>query len=212
MKKQVFVLLLRVFEVFITSLALLVQFGVFQGKFALPGLLYYTVQSNIAVLVIFILLLAFSIKHRRELSSPSLTRLSCLGAIWITVTMLVYWTMLVPFIEAKIAFSFQNVVLHTVTPILMLVEYIFLGIRGAVRKTDPFLGLLLPFCYFVFTIIAGFGNLATYSYMEGGEVTRFPYFFLDWDKSGARVPVYVLALFIAILGLGFLARRLNRKA
>jgi hypothetical protein len=68
--------------------------------------------------------------------------------------------------------------------------------------------LSFPFAYLLFSLIVGFGNIFTYQY-AGGETTRFPYFFMDYDKVGLWMIVYILVLFAFFFGVAYLARIYN---
>ncbi|MCH4201473.1 MAG: Pr6Pr family membrane protein [Bacilli bacterium] len=211
-KKQI-ILIVRFAEVIISWLGIIISLGIFEGKLRGNMLLYYTNQSNIICAVVFTALLIYTLKHYRQdnyQSSPSLTRITFLAAIWITVTMLVYWVMLVPYIAPNVAYNFLNIVVHAIVPILMIGEYLFFSLKGSVTKSDLLLSLSFPFIYLVFSFIVGFGNIFTYQY-SGGETTRFPYFFMDYDKVGLWMIAYILALFAFFFGIAYLARIYNIK-
>ncbi|MCH3976543.1 MAG: Pr6Pr family membrane protein [Bacilli bacterium] len=213
MTKKQMVLIVRFIEVIVSWLGIIISLGIFKGKVYGNMLLYYTNQSNIICAIVFTLLLFYTLKHYREenyQSSPALTRITFLSAIWITVTMLVYWTMLVPYIVSSVAFNVLNIIVHAVVPILMIGEFLFLSIKGAVTKLDLLLSLSFPFAYLLFSLIVGFGNIFTYQY-AGGETTRFPYFFMDYDKVGLWMIVYILVLFAFFFGVAYLARIYNTK-
>jgi hypothetical protein len=189
--------------------------GVLRGAPSWTILLYYTTQSNILVLAMLGALLvrtAIAIKRGGSGGGSSFfERLSAIVTLSITVTFLVYWIMLAPamkpapgnllsFSHPEYLLSFTNLQVHGVTPLLMIFDYFVFAERGKMKKHDPWLFAIVPYAYAVQSSILGFSGAVTY---YGG---RFPYFFLDFDASGAFVFVYLAVFTLFFLGLAFLLR------
>jgi hypothetical protein len=173
-------------------------------------LLYYTTQSNILVLAMLgalIVRTAAAIKRGGAAGGASFfERLSAIVTLSIFVTFMLYWTMLAPLMAGTpFLFSFANLQVHGVTPLLMIFDYLVFTERGKMKKQDPWLFAIVPYAYAVQSTILGFSGAVTY---YGG---RFPYFFLDFDASGAFVFVYLAVFTLFFLGLAFLLRWYDRR-
>ncbi|MDR2091036.1 MAG: hypothetical protein LBP62_05230 [Clostridiales bacterium] len=198
------------------------------GTFSPFLLLYYTTQSNILVLVYFAVVIiktAIDIKKYGKTGSSSyFERLSAAFMIAISVTMLVFWTLLVPsaFVMrdgsgdltagAPSLFSFSNLQVHLITPLLMIADYIMFSARGKLKKNDPFLFTLIPIAYLIQTTIIGFTSGITYGVDPiTNKVLHFPYFFIDYYISGPMVAVYVAVIAAFFVGVSYGILYLDRK-
>ena len=99
----------------------------------------------------------------------------------------------------------SDIVLHDVTPPLMLATWVLAAPRHAASWTDPFGMLVFPGLFLATTLVAG-------AYGEG-----YPYDFLDVSKIGlGRVLVVALAFLFVFLvlgwGIGIAARRLSVRS
>jgi hypothetical protein len=92
--------------------------------------------------------------------------------------------------------------LHLITPLMMLLDWLFFDAKGAMRSWEPVVWLLWPFAYLVVTLI-----LAPISPIreENGHYVKYPYGFIDVDTLGAgRVVIYVVVLLILFVILGYI--------
>jgi hypothetical protein len=186
-------------------------------------LLYYTNQSNILVIAFFGVLVyktAVDLKNKGKTGDSSyFERLSAAIMIAISVTMLVFWVLLVPASfsmmdaasESSFSFfSFANLQLHLFTPLLMIADYILFTKRGKLQKYDPFLFTLIPIAYFIQATILGFSGVIYRADPVNGDA-RFPYFFIDYDQSGGMVAVYVLVIAAFFIGVSYGILYLDKK-
>jgi len=138
----------------------------------------------------------------------------------ITVTMLIYLVVLVP---ARFAdgdsdiFSLTDNLIHIITPLLVIVDWLIFVPKGAFRWVDPLLWTLIPYAYLVWAFVYG---------ALGGEFTpgqKYPYPFMDVDVLGVGgVAQWIVALTLALIVVGLvfvvidrtlaaLARRIARR-
>lgn len=192
--------------------------GAFGGRFSGASLMFYTVQSNILVLLMFgLLIFKTSVTLKNEGADGSagfFPRLSMICSIDILLTFGVYWIMLVPQQFAMTdggmnLWSFSNLAVHGITPLLMLADYIFFTESGHLKVKDIFLCAVYPLFYVVLSTIAGFSGYVYFN-SDNGPV-RFPYFFIDYDQQGGLVAVYIIALLAVFFLLGFLLYLLDKK-
>ncbi|MDR0905472.1 MAG: Pr6Pr family membrane protein [Oscillospiraceae bacterium] len=217
-KNRVFALALRAVGVVVSISGILATMWTPRG-FAVGALLYYTLLSNIAVTAYFVAtsaLTARALKRDGLRGSPSFfPKTSMVLAVDILLTMMVYWLMLAPTfftMGSNISiFSYGNVVAHTVTPLLMIFDYLLLNERGAIKAKHSFLVLLFPFAYVVFAVILEAAGYVFYVDVATGRAVHAPYYFLDIERSGFMVVVYLLVILVFLLIFGYLCYLLDRK-
>jgi hypothetical protein len=172
--------------------------GIFSGKFNVSVLLYYTTQSNVLCLVWFGFLLARSLS---DMTSQGKTgscsyneRFSAMVTISITVTMVIFWVMLAPTMDAEALWIFSSLQPHLFTPLLMIVDYILFTNPGKLTRRDPLYFALVPLSYWLQATILGLSGVIYRTDETTGVAIRFPYFFIDYDQSGWMVAVYVVGI------------------
>ncbi|MDR1410491.1 MAG: Pr6Pr family membrane protein [Oscillospiraceae bacterium] len=182
--------------------------GVFDGRFSASALLYYTMQSNVLCLVWFGVLLTRSlsdIKTRGKMGSGSYNeRFSALVTLSITVTMVIFWIMLAPIMDAKSLWSFMSLQPHLFTPLLMIVDYILFTTPGKLTRRDPLYSALVPLGYWLQATVLGLSGVVYRTDEVTGIAVRFPYFFIDYDQSGWMVAVYVAVITLCFFGVAWL--------
>jgi hypothetical protein len=130
-------------------------------------------------------------------------RLSAVITLAITVTMLIFWGLLAPYIGGMMdLLAYSNLQLHTFTPLFMIFDHFFFAHPGRMKRQDPWLFALIPFTYFIQATILGFSGVR-YG-ISGTGSSRFPYFFIDFDLLGARVFLYVAAITVFFVGFAYL--------
>ncbi|PTY40730.1 Pr6Pr family membrane protein [Brachyspira hampsonii] len=175
-------------------------FAVFHGffydnlKLDIETAYYFTYQSNILVIVYFILDILNIIK-KKETFYP---RFKGAVTMSITVTFLVYHFLLSPTADKYIGFAYiRNVIVHYIVPVMTIFDYIIFDKKGIYKVIDPILWLIIPILYFMFILIrARVGS----PFSDG---SYYPYFFIDIDKYGFKTVlrnVFFITLFFAILG------------
>jgi hypothetical protein len=98
--------------------------------------------------------------------------------------------------------SFDNLGVHLLCPLFMIADYIMFSEPGKLKKYDPFIFTAVPMGYFLQATILGLSGV-NYS-QEAGEILHFPYFFVDYYKTGGWVAMYAVVICAAYIGLGFL--------
>ncbi len=161
-------------------------------------LCYFTMQSNIFVVALFGLLAFLTLKqiikdgkHGEICHIPTWLQLAII--YFIQITFIVYATMLSNTIFSMAsAMAFANILLHYIVPIMALVDWLLFMPHGTVKIKHAACWLTYPACYVVFAFIrAPLGK-------PFGDGSRYPYFFMDYDKLGLNI-IWVCAIFF----LGF---------
>ena len=114
------------------------------------------------------------------------------------VTFLIYHFVLAPYINAdmtNVAGGYGNIWVHYITPLWFFFDYLIFDTKGATRITDPFLYMIFPLYYLLFSNIRAV-NGELYEY--GTFISQFPYPFLDYAVLG----IYGVSAAIIIFTLG----------
>ena len=133
---------------------------------------YFTIQSNILVAVVALTLMLDPERDGR------VWRVLRIEAVFgITVTGIVYSTLLHGVVEFHGAAAVTNVLLHFVAPILAVVGWLVFGPRPRIEENTLILSLIWPVLYVIYTLA------------HGAASHWYPYPFIDVTKLG-----YVTAL------------------
>ncbi|MGN7948941.1 Pr6Pr family membrane protein [Microbacterium sp. 22215] len=175
-------------------------------------LLFYTMVSNLLCLVWMILLIVRTARDLRQTGPRGTSTPSARGSgavmMAITVTMLIYLVVLVPtrFADGDSdIFSLTDNLIHIITPLLVIVDWLVFVPKGSFRWIDPLLWTLIPYAYLVWAFV--YGSL-------GGEFTpgqKYPYPFMDVDALGVGgVAQWVVALTLALVVVGLVFVAIDR--
>ncbi|NUT96647.1 MAG: Pr6Pr family membrane protein [Saccharothrix sp.] len=179
--------------------------GVTTGRF--PGLgarlftlfCYFTIQSNVLVLVTSALLAV-----RPDRPSTAFRTLRLDGVLAIAVTGLVFHTVLKGLHELTGAAAFADFLLHTVSPVLCVVGWLAFGPRGAITGRVIGWSVVFPLAWLAFTLV------------RGAVIDWYPYPFVDVTALGyGRVLVNCTGVAVLFLGLAagalWVDRLMSRK-
>jgi hypothetical protein len=213
---RLFAFFFRVAAALFSIFMVLTTTGIFKGHLSFTSFLFYTTLSNAIVAVMFFVLATktlLEIKKSGKTGSCSFyPRISACATVTITVTLIVFWSILVWFLEPKIAMKFESFGQHLIVPFLMIFDYFFFTERGKLKKYDPLFFLVIPFAYMVLVTIVAFGGFV-YPIMEPGRTSgrRFPYFFLDFFELGFVAAIYVVGIMAFFLALNYLLYWFDKK-
>jgi hypothetical protein len=161
---------------------------------------YFTIQSNILVAVVYLILVL------KKDKSSFLLIIKNQATLAIILTGLVYNLMLRPYLDG-IDYnpnSLSDLLVHTITPILVLTDFIVFTKNGLMTILEPLYYLIFPLIYWIFTIVyvalGGNFNFDT-------EESNYPYFFLNFEKFGIG---YFLLVLVFIIIIGYLLFFLNK--
>ena len=175
--------------------------GVFDGKYNVGFLGWYTNLSNIMVLIYFICQL-FGVKCS--------TFVSLSVTLAITMTFLIYHFLLHP--EAKKAYkegtlgwsiySVNNLSLHYFCPILTIIYWLVFIDKTDLRYFHGIAWLIIPALYILYTHIRVEFNIIIDA--ESKEVYPYPFMNVrDFGLKRVTINILVLMMFFIVLGLLF---------
>lgn len=179
------------------------------------GLLYYTIQSNLWVFLltaIYLVLSVVSLFTGSAISARGLEIARFAVLVGITLTFLVFWILLAPWMEKDYLLSLNNWLVHTLVPLLFIADFFLFNRIAPLGKLEALWSVAMPLAYFVFSLAHAALNPA-HSFENG---SRYPYFFLDLDKfgwfsirKGLGVFWWTLIITALTLGLGYFFRYLQ---
>lgn len=166
--------------------------------------LYFTVQSNIFIILMALITLideVVSIFTKKSFMNQVLLYIKFSATIAITITFIVFFTMLAPLLGPDYLLSFNNFSLHAIVPIIAIVDFIIFDTRINLSYPKSLFGCIPPLCYMIFVYV---GVPLKFQY---GENVKFPYFFLDYEtngfffEKGLGIIFWIFVLLIGISGL-----------
>ncbi len=161
------------------------------------GFKAFTMQTNLIVTIWLTLAIIWHNKPEslQKIEGP----LKGAFTMYITITFVVFAILLSPFYQPTGFAAFSNLVLHYITPIAFIIDWILTEIKIKYKWNYLFYWIWYPLCYIVFAIIHG---IFTGSYL---------YYFLDISALGIFGFVSISVLIIFGLALGSLYIAINRK-
>lgn len=172
--------------------------------------LAFTIQSNIWIALICMVFLLTGLIIKKHAIPEWLHILKFMFTVSILLTYLVFAVLLTPFMHWSYLISLSNILLHTITAILALADFLLDSYVYATKKrTLVTTGLIMPFLYSIFFFI----------YYEITNQMPVPYFFLDFKKYGwfnigqqGISVIYWMAVLCAVLVLtGYVILWLKEK-
>ena len=221
-KGKRFALVYRIAALLFSIAGVLSMLGLFRGEPRPRLLMYYTLQSNILVIVFFAALTvrtAIGLREKNHRHAGYFSRIEMVCTIDILLTLAVYWVLLAPtifsMVEGYSLWTFGNLAVHGITPLLCLADYIMFTQPRHLKYKDVYFVLIFPFAYLAGTTVAG---LLGYVYMissADGNPMRFPYFFCDFDRLGVFALVYIVVMAVLFLllshGFYFIDSKIRKK-
>ena len=182
-------------------------------------LYYFTGQSNIWIgITCLVLAIMLTVKHatKKDFVKNYMYTLKFVFTISITITGLVFCTLLAPFAAGEInAWSFSSLLTHVFTPILAIIDFFVDDFAYIFSKKHLFFSTLPPLLYMIFSMILSLFNV------DFGRGLAYPYFFLNikspegfFGFSGQRPFVmgtfyWLLFMLGLILGIAFLYTKIH---
>ena len=194
--------------------SLIILFGItgifatiYQGQFMISfkSFLYYTIQSNLLVIFITAVFLYFHyleyIKGRIVINNNWLLAKFAI-AVAITITFLVFFTLLAPTLPASYLLSFDNFSVHLIVPVLAIIDFFIFDYKIEFGKLKQLIALAMPLYYLIFVLLSAF------SVDFNGEIV--PYFFelrkkrMAVGKNEMGVIFWIIILSLCMVMLAYL--------
>ena len=169
---------------------------------------FFTVQSNIFIIAMAFLFLGHEIIcliNKKETVNQVMLQIKFVATVAITITFLVFFTMLAPLMGVDYLLSFKNFSLHAIVPILAIIDFIVFDTDINLSYPKSLIATIAPISYVFFVYAIGVPLKLQYA-----ENLYFPYFFLNYEQNGFffekgfGVIPWVIVLLTAICGLSLL--------
>jgi len=219
-----FALVFRVAALIIAVTGFLSMMGVFGGGWNFSVLAFYTLQSNVLVIVLFVMLVTRTVGGLREGGNRDangnggahvgginggvgyFARFEMVCSINIMLTFLVYWVLLAPRVFMMVddfpIWTYANLAVHGFTPLLCLIDYFLFTRPGHLKYRDVYYVCIFPLVYLIGTSIAGLLGYVFFISADDGLPIRFPYFFYDFDRIGMLAFAYIGGLVVFLVAVG----------
>ena len=142
---------------------------------------FFTVQSNIFIIAMALIFLVNEIVvlvTNKGFINQTLRHIKYVATVAITVTFLVFFTMLAPLMGVDYLLSFNNFSLHAIVPILAIIDFIIFDTDINLTYPNSLLATIAPISYVIFVYVGVIFKL------QYGENLYYPYFFLDFETNG----------------------------
>ena len=169
---------------------------------------FFTVQSNIFIMLMALIFLINEVVvliTNKSFVNQTLLHIKYVATVAITVTFLVFFTMLAQLMGVDYLLSFKNFSLHAIVPILAIVDFFLFDKDIKLTYKSSLLATISPICYVIFVYIGAIFKL------EYSENLHYPYFFLNIDTNGflfekgtMGIIPWIIILLGFIIGLGCL--------
>lgn len=176
---------------------------------------FYTMQSNIFILVFYIGYFIARAFNQNIEKSKAYHVLKGAAVMIIMLTFIVYTVSLQPndfFMDVKTSssniFRFSNIFVHFLTPIMVFLDYVLFDEKGYYKKCYAFIWIIFPALYPVYVYIySHFGG----RFFSVGGSQKYAYFFLDIDKIGViGVFSYIMIFAACYLAISLLVIKIDK--
>ncbi len=196
----------KVIIAFFAFTGLILQTGLYRGDFDYSIFRMFTNISNLFCGIYFIIcasVIAYD-KNRSGGDSP-LPWLKGICTMSITLTGIIAAAIIAYEFDPHTPSGISTVILHIITPILIMADWLIFDTKGRYKSYGPYLWLCAPYAYFFYIMISA-------QFMDKADELRFPYPFLDYESLG--FPLFALAILTMTafyVFIGYLCLMIDRK-
>jgi hypothetical protein len=208
-RNKAFVLGYRIAALVVITAGLMDIVGVFAGNINWYIFFAYTIQSNVLVWLMFVVLIAKTATAPRHSEVAAAGRfgfypvVSFAVSIAILITMLIFWAILAPMSwSSGSLLTFSNLAVHLVCPLLMLGDRVMFYGKGVMRKREVLSIAVFPYIYIAQSFTLGLTRAVYFEPLRIESYYIYP--FLDFDAHGYWVFLYIALLTVFFLGIGYL--------
>lgn len=191
---------------FFAFTGIILQVGLTEGNFDLRIFRMFTNISNLMCGLYFILAAAvIALDKGRDGGSSPFPTFKGVCTMAITLTGIVAAAIVKSEFNAHTPAGIATVLLHIVTPVLIMADWLLFDTKGRWKITTPLFWMILPYLYFAFIMISA-------RLMEKDDFMRFPYPFLNYEQMGIPALILVLAIMTFFYtGISYLCIMIDRK-
>ena len=197
------------------------SFGIFDdiANFRWDFYVHFTSISNYFCIAVMVMALIQTIKKKEDDYVSAHPVLKFVGMLGILLTFLVFNIMLAGAEgrNPQLNWRIGSLTFHVVLPIMYVAHWVLFYERKKVKWTFPLLSILFPLAYVIFIFIqaAILGFDTSILIPNSTTPLIYPYFFLNIETQGPKVIIWILALLVGFVALGYgffgLDKLLKRK-
>ena len=174
---------------------------------------YYTLQINIFCLAIIFLFLVADILGINYREGELYYLIKGEMIISVTLMMVMYLVALMPRNFSMYSFhtknELANILVHIVSPILVIVDYLLFDQKGKFKKVYPIAWITVPLYYVIYVYIYSANGGKFYNI---GGSRKYAYMFLDFEENGyIMTAVFIGLIAISVILLGRLLIGLDKR-
>ncbi len=189
---RLYFLLFGVLDFIALATALVYSLNVLNEYFS-----YFTVLSNILITFVF---LVFGIVGMRKALKIGIVKLLYGPAVlYMSITGVVFWTILHGGADHAQLLPWVNIVLHGITPIAAFLGWVLFSQRAMVSYSNAYKWLSFPLLFVAYTLLRGF------------VINWYPYAILNPTKAGGYIGIfgYVFEIVIGAYIMGLILIVIN---
>ncbi len=164
--------------------------------------IYFTILSNIAILIFFIFKLFIEIFGFKKAKKYYIIQLILL--VNIGITMFAFEFIVRPYVNYTTGYTGMNIrdtFVHIIIPIMCLIDYLAFDKKGNFNFEYIKFTVISPVLYLLFVIV--YGNLGG-RFTAFGQISKYPYIFMDFDSLGGFALIGCAISILVFLGVGWI--------
>ena len=191
---------------FFALTGIVLQSGITSGHLNLSMFRMFTNISNLVCALYFLFAATvIGLDKKRDGGRSPFPLFKGICTMSITLTGIVAAAVIASEITADMPTSISTVLLHIVTPVLIMADWLIFDTKGRWKSTAPLFWLIAPYVYFAFIMV-------TSAFMDSDANMRFPYPFLDYEQLGIPILIIIVSVMtVFYIGIGYLCYLIDRK-
>lgn len=167
------------------------------------AMVYYTIQSNIMCFLFYAVIIILHFCGKLE-KSNYYHILHGTVVMAITLTMVVFQTVIINNETAFDGHEIVSVFVHLIVPLLIIFDYLIFEKKGTLKKSYPFIWSLSLVIYTVMLVI----YMKTGGTFVGGA--KYPYMYMNIEKYGVlKVAVANIGIYVVFIVYGMIVQQLD---
>ena len=168
---------------------------------------HFTNISNFLCIGVMVTSLIKTFKSKEDDYATACPLLKFIGMLGILLTFLVFNILLAGAEgrDPQLNWRIGSLTFHVVLPIMYVAHWVLFYERNKVKWNYPLISILFPLAYVIFILIqAAILKFDTSILIPNSQTPLiYPYFFLNIETQGVKVIMWIFALLVGFVGLGY---------
>jgi len=187
-------------------IGILGQFGAFSGNFNVYMLNFFTVLSNLVLVIYFVVDVIWMLMHKERAQSGENLCPVLKGMVTasIMITFLVALFVLHMGLDMSTSMGRSFLAVHYIVPVMALLDWLIFDAKREIGRYEPLIWYIEPFVYMIYDL--------TTAGLRTGSGNPYIYPFMDVGKMGAgKVSLTIMILTVIYLLTTYLIRIVNKR-